>query len=97
MALLKELDENITVVTSTYVVNEAMPILYVSNDNDDEGGSIWQFHCGNGDYDMKKMLLVKLGTVLKIDSGLVNLELGIGEEAKRESTSSNWIKTKQVL
>ena len=94
MASLDNLDKDIMVVTSTYVVNENMPILYISNDDDEEGGSTWQFHCDNGDYDMGKMLLVKLDTILKIDNGLSNFQLNIGEEARRVSAMSDWIKNK---
>ena len=97
MALLKNLDRDVMVVTSTYIIKGCMPILYVSNDDDEEGGSIWQFHCDNGDYDMEKMKLVKLDTVLKIDNDLVNLELNLGEEVKRASIKSDWIKVKNTL
>ena len=91
MAPLKDLDKKIMVVTSTYVINDNMPVLNVSNEDDEEGGSILQFHCGNGDYDMKKMLLVKLGTILNIDSTLANLNLSIGQEAHRRSGNDEWI------
>jgi hypothetical protein len=90
MALLKELNRNTMVVTSTYIVNDGMHILYVSNDDDEEGGSIWQFHCGNGDYSMERMLLVKLDTLLNLDSELINLELEIGQEATRENKTAFW-------
>lgn len=69
---------------------DKMEILYVSNDFDEEGGSILQLHCGNGDYDMSKMQLVRLETIFKIDNTLSSLCLEVGEEAVRESVSSEW-------
>jgi hypothetical protein len=78
------------VVTSTYIVNDGMPILYVSNEDDEEEGVIWQFHCGNGDYNMERMLLVKLETILNLDSELINLDLKIGQEAFRENKKAFW-------
>ncbi|MFN7675096.1 hypothetical protein [Flavobacterium sp.] len=90
MASLKELNENTMVVTSTYIVNDGMPILYVSNEDDEEEGVIWQFHCGNGDYNMERMLLVKLETILNLDSELINLDLKIGQEAFRENKKAFW-------
>ena len=84
--------ENTTVVTSTYVVNEKMPILYVSHEYDEEEGEIWQFHCGNGDYDMGKMLLVSLGDVLGIDSSLFDLsDLPINRVARRSYVGDKWV------
>lgn len=95
MVLLSSLDKTIMVVTSTYVMQEGMPVLYVSNDDDGENGSIWQFHCDNGDYHMEKMLLVRLDTLLDIDPKLSEIRLEIGEEARREDVDSPWIFTKQ--
>lgn len=92
---LKNVTLDEMVVTSSYVIEDKQPILYVSNDNDEEGGSTWQFHCDNGDFDMKKMLLVRLSTILEIDKGLSDLILNIGEEARRESNSSKWVVKQQ--
>jgi len=84
--------ENTAVVTSTYVVNEKMPILYVSHEYDEEEGEIWQFHCGNGDYDMGKILLVSLGDILSIDSSLSDLsDLPINRVAKRSHVGDKWV------
>lgn len=96
MASLKDLDRNTMVVTSTYVMNDGLPILYVSNDFDEDGGSTWQFHCDNGDYNMEKMLLVRFENILKKDKGLLTIKLEIGEEAKRKSIKSDWIINKQA-
>ncbi len=95
MASLEQIDLDIMVVTSTYVMIDNMPILYVSRDSDDEGGDTWQFHCGNGDYNMDKMLLVRLENILKKDNTLINIDLKIGEQIERASVSSKWIKSSQ--
>lgn len=79
------------VVTSTYVVDGNMPILYVSHEYDEEEGDIWQFHCGNGDYDMNKMLLVSLGEILSFDRSLSELsDLPLNCVARREHVGGKW-------
>lgn len=98
MKTLKQMNQDIMVVTSTYVMNDNMPILYVSCDEDSENvydGYLLQFHSGNGDYSMDKMLLVKLGNILKKDNTLNDLVLEIGDQVERTSVNYNWIKTVQ--
>lgn len=90
MASLRELNDNLTVVTSKYVMEDGLPILYVSHDFDEEG-SVFQFHCDNGEYDMEKMLLVKLETIIKRDKSLSDLIVKEGEEARRKTETDNWI------
>jgi hypothetical protein len=81
---------NTAVVTSTYVMQDELPILYVSHE-DDDGESLWQFHCGNNDYSMEKMMLVGLGTVLATDSSLMELaDLKKGYCANRKSPNAPW-------
>jgi len=78
------------VVTSTYVMQDKLPILYVSH-QDDDGRSLWQFHCGNNDYSMEKMILVGLGTILATDSTLIELaDLKKGCCATRKSPDAPW-------
>lgn len=78
------------VVTSTYVTRERLPVLYVSHE-DDEGGSLWQFHCGNDDFSMEKMQLVRLDTILAIDPDLSQIaDLEKGFCARRESVRHPW-------
>lgn len=79
------------VVTSTYVTEDMLPILYVSHE-DDEGGSLWQFHCGNNDYSPEKVQLVRLDTILAFDPDLTALAgLRKGYCAKRVSPDDPWI------
>lgn len=80
------------VVTSTYVTEDGMPILDVSHEDDEEGGSLWQFHCGNGDYNMNKMQLVRLDTIVALDPTIDQLaSLEKGKTARRETKNSPWI------
>ncbi len=78
------------VVTSTYVTEDQLPVLYVSHE-DDEGGSLWQFHCGNDDYSTEKMQLVRLDTVLAFDAGLIEIaDMKRGYCATRQSPNDSW-------
>ena len=79
------------VVTSSYVTREGCPILEVSHEEDEEGGSLWQFHCGNGDYSMEKMELVRLDTILKIDPTVREVAgLEMGKCARRSGLDASW-------
>jgi hypothetical protein len=79
------------VVTSTYVTHERMPILVVTHELDEEGMPLWQFHCGNGDYDLARMQLVRLDTILRIDPTIQSVAaLPIGHVARRASPRDDW-------
>jgi hypothetical protein len=85
-----------TVVTSKYVTAEGLPILYVSHDFDEEEGDSWQFHCGNGDFDMEKMQLVRLSTILQLDKTVEQVsDLPVGFAAKRKSIGEPWVYEKE--
>lgn len=80
------------VVTSTYVTEQRLPILEVSHEDNEEGGSLWQFHCGNGDYSMERMQLVRLDTVLRLDPSIIEVaDIRIGTTAKRVRKETPWI------
>ncbi|MCW1917127.1 hypothetical protein OJ996_26330 [Luteolibacter sp. GHJ8] len=80
------------VVTSTFVTKQGMPILEISHEDDEEGGSLWQFHCGNGDYSMDKMQLVRLDTILMLDPSVGEIaDLEMGKTVRRETPKSSWI------
>ena len=82
------------VVTSSYVTSRELPILEVSHEGDEEGGSLWQFHCGNGDYSMDKMKLVRLDTILVIDPSVIEVSfLRLGQTAKRADPDDGWVVT----
>ena len=79
------------VVTSDYVTKQGMPILYVSRETDEEGAEFWQFHCGNEDYSMERMMLVRLSTILRIDETVSDVsDLPMNHFAKRENVSTPW-------
>lgn len=82
--------DDAAVITSTYVTRDGMPILYVSREEDD-GEESWQFHCGNGDYSMERMQLVRLGTVLRIDPTVHDVaDLPVGHCATRAAVGAPW-------
>lgn len=79
------------VVTSTFVAREKMPILYVSHEVDEKGEDVWQFHCDNGDYDMSKMLLVKLEDILGLDKTVLEVsDLPVNYGARRKYIGDKW-------
>ncbi|WP_435011348.1 hypothetical protein P12x_002655 [Tundrisphaera lichenicola] len=79
-------------MTSYYVAERQLPIVEVSHEDDEEGGSLWQFHCGNGDYSMERMRLVRLDTILAIDPSVLEIsDLSMGARAKRAGKSSPWV------
>ena len=84
------------VVTSTYVTKESMPVRYVSHEVDENGEIIWQFHCGNGDYDMAVMQLVGLGEIVAIDGSLKQVAgLPLGHSARRAAIGDKWVFQKE--
>ena len=86
------ISEDSMVVTSSYVTSGGMPILLVTHEYDEEDEEyIWQFHCGNGDYAMERMQLVRLDTILNIDPSISTIaNLAVGYQAKRTSPDENW-------
>ena len=79
------------VITSTYIIDDKMAVLYVSHELDEDGESSWQFHSGNDDYDMAKMKLVSLGNILQLDDSLIELsDLPAGYGARRSALGEKW-------
>jgi hypothetical protein len=76
------------VVTSSYVTDDKMPIVIVTHEIDEEDQShLWQFHCGNGDYAMSKMQLVRFDTIVSIEPTVKDLvDLPPGMMATRNSS-----------
>lgn len=90
-----EISNDFMVVTSTFVINDGMPVLEVSHEDDEEGGSLWQFHCGNSDYDLQKMMLVRFDTILALDFSLKEVaNLPKGKVMVREAQTLPWRLTK---
>jgi hypothetical protein len=83
------------VMTTSYITTQRLPILYVVHQDDEEGGSLWQFHCDNGDYSQDKLQLVRLDTILKFDPAIVEIsDLPIGSWARRKDPTSSWLRGK---
>src|SRR5271166_4980434 len=81
-----------TVVTTSYVTQERMPIVYVSHAHDPEEGIIWQCHCGNGDYDPSVLRLVRFDEILRLEPRVGELaRLPVGYKATRAGTNDAWV------
>jgi hypothetical protein len=79
------------VVTTSYVTVERLPILKVSHERDEEGVSLWQFHCANGDYSSERLQLVRLDTLIALDPTLREIaDLPSGAVATRSSAKDAW-------
>ncbi|RYZ02078.1 MAG: hypothetical protein EOO73_33210 [Myxococcales bacterium] len=79
------------VVTTTYVTKGGLPILSVVHELDEDEGIVWQFHCGNGDYDNAVLQLVRLDEILRLEPGLLELAgLPLGHEARRDGPGAPW-------
>lgn len=84
------------VVTTTYVTQRGEPVLYVTHEYDEEEGAVWQFHCGNGDYEPAVIQLIRLDEILQIDASLYGLAgLACGFCAKRASQLQPWVITRE--
>lgn len=91
MSKIFPISDDTMVVTSTYITKDGEPIRYVSREDDEEGGELWQFHSGNGDYPMEKMQLVRLDTVLKLDPSVRDVaDLPMGFSATRADRNAFW-------
>lgn len=83
---------NTAVFTTTYVLKENEPILYVTHDVD----GAWQFHAGNGRVDTTTGMLVSLQNILDHDDTMNEVaDLPIGHYAARDSLEAPWIYKKQ--
>ncbi|MBN6076116.1 hypothetical protein HYE59_00810 [Aggregatibacter actinomycetemcomitans] len=81
---------NEVVLTTSYVISNNMPILYVSHENDDSGIA-WQFHTDNGDSSEDKLRLVSLRQILEMDPTIQQLvSLPLGYSAIRKSINDKW-------
>lgn len=87
-----QLPPNEAVLTTDYVTEGGLAVLQVSHQHDEEEEcSVWQFHCGNGDYAMERMQLVALATLLRTDPSLEGAaELPVGWTAYRDARDAPW-------
>jgi hypothetical protein len=86
-----DVEPEAAVVTTVYVTKGGMPILLVTRELDDDEGSVWQFHCGNGDYRSEVLQLVRLDEILKLDPSVADVAaLPIGFCARRNDRTDIW-------
>ena len=82
------------VVTTTHVMRDRQPVLSVSHVYDPDEGDVWQFHAGDDDRDISKILLVRLDKILKLDPTLKEIAtLPAGSSARRASVGEGWVVT----
>ena len=80
--------ENVAAFTSTKVMRDKEPILYVSHDEDD---GAWQFHTGEITK-MEEAMIVTLKEVYIQDSSIGLLaKLQYGYVAERQSNNHEWV------
>lgn len=86
-----DLSDDSVVVTTSYVLEQGMPILDVIHEEDEEG-ELWQFHCGNGDFSSEHLKLVRLDTIMSLDPSLLEIaDLDIGMRATRSEIGGDWV------
>lgn len=86
--------KNVAVFTTTHVVKDKQPILYVFHDSDD--GS-WQFHYA-GNKTAKDSMIVSLEEVFELDPSISELaDMPSGQMAYREKKGSPWIRKPHTI
>jgi hypothetical protein len=77
---------NQAVITSTYIIKEKLPILYVVHEDADE----WQF-LGGQNVEEKDIMLVSIQNIIDTDETITQiLHLPLGSEAMRKDKKSEW-------
>ena len=86
--------KNVAVFTTTHVVKNKQPILYVFHDSDD--GS-WQFHYA-GNKTEKDSMIVSLEEIFELDPSISELaDMPSGQMAYREKKGSPWIRKPHTI
>ena len=86
--------KNVAVFTTTHVVKDKQPILYVFHDSDD--GS-WQFHYA-GNKTAKDSMIVSLEEIFELDPSISELaDMPSGHMAYREKKGSPWIRKPHTI
>lgn len=85
--------KNTAVFTTRQGVNQNIPVLYVSHDEDD---GAWQFHHGEN-ISIEDAMIVSLAEIISLDNTLNELfDLPLGWIAIRKSINDSWEKKKIV-
>lgn len=75
--------ENTACMVCSHVLNQKLPILYVTHDKDD---GMWQFLCGAEEHKPENANIIGLGEIVVLDQTLNELnEMPLGIGAERES------------
>jgi hypothetical protein len=85
---------NVTVFTTTRVIKDGEPVLYVAHD---ANGGAWQFHAGpeTGSGALSEVLVVSLKSMIERDQSLIELaDLPLGWAAERTSPGAQWRRSK---
>lgn len=86
--------ENTAVFTTRQVLNENLPILYVSHYEDD---GVWQFHHGDN-VDIEDAMIVSLSKMVDLDDTLNQLfGLPLGWIATRNVINDFWVKKENKI
>ena len=81
---------NVAVFTTTRVIKDGEPILYVAHDEHD---GAWQFHAGAeiGSGALAEAMVVSLKSMIERDQSLIELaDLPLGWTAERTSPGAQW-------
>ena len=83
---------NTAAITCCHILDENMPVLYVSHDEDD---GMWQFLCGKS-HDVSEARVVSLNSVFVLDNSIEKLaKMPCGYVAERENIKSEWVVKKR--
>jgi hypothetical protein len=90
---------NVAVFTTTRVIKDDEPVLYVAHDAED---GAWQFHAGaeSGSGALAEVMVVSLKSMIERDQSLIELaDLPLGWTAERSSSGAPWTRsdTQQIL
>ena len=85
--------KNVAVFTTTQIVREGRPVLYVSHDLDD---GAWQFHTNDESVSVKDAMVIALSKMIEIDPSLAELhDLPFGWIAIRDTVNADWVRSQR--
>lgn len=81
-------EPNTATIICCHIIDDEVPILYVSHDEDD---GMWQFLCGET-HNEEEAMLVSLKYVFDLDNSVGELkDMPCGFYAERLSRQDNWV------
>ena len=86
-------EPNVATIICCHVIEDAVPILYVSHDEDD---GMWQFLCGKEGNETEEGRIVSLKYVFDLDNSIAALrDMPCGYYAERNTQNDDWIVMKR--